>query len=273
MGRHPRRHRRRDLAAQPGVVSVPGRLGDRLCARPGGRPGRALGVRPHVRDLAGDGGFFFILAAIILLADPRRPGAWPDQVGRAGHRGIAGSDRPYLEEYLNQPQQKPDGKGAESHRHATQAIKWAGGMAGQLVQGGIAVFNILSLIFITPVVTFYLLRDWDRIVATHGYVAAARPRADDPQAAAGDRQPLGRLLRGQALVCLLLGVFYAIGLSLVGLNYGLIIGLVTGLLSFVPYIGMLMGAGRPRPGLLPVRRFVDGCGGGRRFHARPDSRG
>jgi predicted PurR-regulated permease PerM len=50
-------------------------------------------------------------------------------------------------------------------------------------------------------------------------------------------------LRGQALVCLLLGIFYAIGLTLVGLQYGLIIGLLTGFVSFVPYIGMLLGAG------------------------------
>lgn len=189
--------------------------------------------------------FFFILAAIILLLSP----ILVDQVSgltrwvAQGIEELQGLIRPYLEEYLNQPQQKPDGKGAESIGIATQAIKWAGGMAGQLVQGGIAVFNILSLLFITPVVAFYLLRDWDRIVATVG-MWLPRDRAPTIRKLLQEIDSrMAGFLRGQALVCVLLGVFYAAGLTLVGLSYGLIIGLITGLVSFVPYIGMLVGAG------------------------------
>ena len=144
--------------------------------------------------------FFFILAAIILLLSP----ILVDQVHgltrwvAQGIEELQGLIRPYLEEYLNQPQQKPDGKGAESIGIATQAIKWAGGMAGQLVQGGIAVFNILSLIFVTPVVTFYLLRDWDRMVAAV-ITWLPRDRRRDPQAAAArSTAVLAGFLRGQA---------------------------------------------------------------------------
>jgi predicted PurR-regulated permease PerM len=189
--------------------------------------------------------FFLILAAIVLLLSPilveqvRGLSRWVAQ----GIEELQGLVRPYLEDYLNQPQPKPDSKGAENIGLATQAIKWAGGMAGQLVQGGIAVFNILSLIFIMPVVAFYLLRDWDHIVAT---VDMWLPRDRAPTIRKLLQEIDSRMagfLRGQALVCVLLGIFYAVGLTLVGLHYGLIIGLITGLVSFVPYIGMLVGAG------------------------------
>jgi predicted PurR-regulated permease PerM len=189
--------------------------------------------------------FFVVLAAIILLLSP----VVVDQVRGLSNRVVQGIEelqelaRPYIEEYLSQPQPKPDGKGAESIGIATQVLRWAGGMAGQLLHGGLALFNVLSLIFITPVVAFYLLRDWDHIVAT---VDLWLPRDHAPVIRKLlqeiDRRMAG-FLRGQALVCVLLGVFYALGLTLVGLNYGLIIGLVTGLVSFVPYIGMLLGAG------------------------------
>jgi predicted PurR-regulated permease PerM len=189
--------------------------------------------------------FSIVLLAIILLLSP----VLVDQLRGLSRWVVQGVEelqeliRPYLQEYLNQPQEKPDSKGAESIGVATQAIRWAGGVAGQVLQGGLAVFNILSLMFITPVVAFYLLRDWDRIVAT---VDLWLPRDQAPVIRKLLQEIDSRMagfLRGQALVCVLLGVFYAIGLTVVGLNYGLIIGLVTGLVSFVPYIGMLLGAG------------------------------
>ena len=189
--------------------------------------------------------FFVILATIILLLSP----VVVDQMRGLSRRIVQGIEelqvliRPYIEEYLNDPQPSQDRKSADGIGIATQVLQWAGGMAGQLIHGGLAVFNILSLIFITPVVAFYLMRDWDRIVAT---VDLWLPRDHAPVIRKLLHEIDARMagfLRGQALVCLLLGMFYALGLTLVGLNYGLIIGLVTGLVSFVPYIGMLLGAG------------------------------
>jgi predicted PurR-regulated permease PerM len=125
--------------------------------------------------------------------------------------------------------------------YAGQAIRWIGGLIKQILGGGVALLNLLSLLLITPLVTFYLLRDWDRITER---IDGLLPRKAAPtiraQAAEIDRIIAG-FVRGQATVCLILGTFYGIGLSVVGLEFGLIIGFATGLISFIPYFGMLVG--------------------------------
>lgn len=121
------------------------------------------------------------------------------------------------------------------------ALAWIGGLLGKLWGGGVALLNLLSLLVITPIVMFYLLRDWDNIVeAVDGWL----PRPSAPVIREQVKEidaVLSAFLRGQFSVCLLLGVFYAIGLTIIGLDFGLIIGFMTGLISFVPYFGMLMG--------------------------------
>jgi predicted PurR-regulated permease PerM len=113
---------------------------------------------------------------------------------------------------------------------------------GHVIGGGFALFNVLTLAVVTPVVGFYLLRDWPRIV---GRVDSWLPRryagVIRAQAREVDRI-LSAWLRGQLLCCLVLALFYAIGLSLVGLDLGLIVGLSAGLLSFIPYVGTITGA-------------------------------
>lgn len=112
---------------------------------------------------------------------------------------------------------------------------------GKFVGGLQVTFNIVSLFVITPVVAFYLLRDWDRIVArVDSWLPRAHVETIREQARLVD-ETLAGFLRGQFTVCILLGLFYGIGLSLVGLDFGLIVGLGTGLMSFVPYVGMLTG--------------------------------
>ena len=189
--------------------------------------------------------FFVVLAVVVVLLTP----VLYEQLRGLSLRVASGAEdlqnllRPYIEQYLQAPTGESSGGGEKSLGIATQALRWAGGFAGQVITGGLAVFNILSLIFITPVVAFYLMRDWDRIVAT---VDLWLPRDHAPTIRKLLQEIDGRMsgfLRGQALVCLLLGILYAIGLTVVGLHYGLIIGLLTGLVSFVPYIGMLLGAG------------------------------
>ena len=93
----------------------------------------------------------------------------------------------------------------------------------------------------TPVVAFYLLFDWDRMVAHRRFLDAVRHR-DTIRAIARDIDPaIAGFVRGQALVCLILGTFYAVGLALVGLNFGALIGMTAGILSFIPYVGSLTG--------------------------------
>ncbi|MBR9972208.1 AI-2E family transporter [Magnetospirillum sulfuroxidans] len=125
--------------------------------------------------------------------------------------------------------------------HAGEAVTWLLGVAKGLLTGGLAVINVLSLLFITPIVTFYMLRDWDIMVAKVDSWLPREHRETIRQQAAEINRTLAGFLRGQASVCLALGAFYGIGLSLVGLDLGLVIGLGAGLISFVPYLGTITG--------------------------------
>src|SRR3954447_7528302 len=111
-----------------------------------------------------------------------------------------------------------------------------------VVGSGFAIFNLLSLAVVTPIVGFYLLRDWKAII---GMIDSWLPyRYRDvirAQAREVDRV-LSAWVRGQALCCLFLALYYAGGLSVAGLDLGLIIGLAAGLLSFIPYVGSISGA-------------------------------
>jgi predicted PurR-regulated permease PerM len=120
-----------------------------------------------------------------------------------------------------------------------QALQWLAGMARGLWTGGQALIGIFSLLIVTPVVTFYILLDWRRMVATVDRWVPLDYRDTVRQLAREIDRALAGFLRGQSLVCLFLGVWYSVGLSIVGLNFGLLIGISAGVLSFVPYVGSL----------------------------------
>lgn len=120
-------------------------------------------------------------------------------------------------------------------------LSGAGGMLEQALVRGLALANLLSLIFITPIVAFYLLRDWDRMVAhLSGLLPRRHAEEIKAQLAAMDRKLAG-VVRGQATVSAILGVYYAAGLSLAGLQFGLVVGLGAGVVSFIPYVGSISG--------------------------------
>ncbi|SDL28049.1 AI-2E family transporter [Aliiruegeria lutimaris] len=115
----------------------------------------------------------------------------------------------------------------------------------ELLNGAMAsvssIVGILTLLVIAPVVAFYLLLDWDRLVAR---VDELLPRDHAPtirQLAGEIDLTLAGFLRGQGTVCLLLGIYYCVGLFAVGLDFGLVVGAFAGLLTFIPYIGALLG--------------------------------
>ena len=121
----------------------------------------------------------------------------------------------------------------------------AGGIAVKLIssitQSGNTLLQVLANLVLVPVLTFYLLRDWDVLVAR---VRELLPRHIEPlisQLSRDADEVLGAFMRGQLLVMLGLGLIYSVGLWITGLNYALLIGMIAGLLSFVPYLGVIIG--------------------------------
>jgi predicted PurR-regulated permease PerM len=110
-----------------------------------------------------------------------------------------------------------------------------------LFSGGLALVNFLALAIITPVVTFYLLLDWDNMVAAIDHWLPRRHAPTIRRIATDVDSVLAGFVRGQFTVCLILGTFYAVALALLGLDFGLIVGLFAGLISFIPFVGSLTG--------------------------------
>jgi predicted PurR-regulated permease PerM len=125
--------------------------------------------------------------------------------------------------------------------HWKEAGGFAASVLGKVSKSGMAVVGwVLNLVMI-PVVGFYLLRDWDELVAR---IHALIPRSIEPVVSRLARESddvLGAFLRGQLSVMLVLGAFYGIGLWLVGVSIGPLIGMIAGLISFVPYLGAITG--------------------------------
>ncbi len=122
-----------------------------------------------------------------------------------------------------------------------EAASITGSFLGSLLSGGQALLGIISLLVVTPVVAFYLLLDWDHMVAKVDGFVPLRNKVVVRQLAGEINAAIAGFIRGQALVCLILGLWYGIGLTLVGVNFGLLIGLISGFLSFIPYVGSLSG--------------------------------
>lgn len=124
---------------------------------------------------------------------------------------------------------------------AGKAADWILSVLKTLLSGGLALVNLVSLLVVTPIVAFYMLVDWDRMIDTidgwvpRDYVATVRELGRDVNAA------MAGFIRGQGTVCLVLGIFYAAGLTIAGLKFGLAIGLLAGALTFIPYAGAMTG--------------------------------
>ncbi len=125
--------------------------------------------------------------------------------------------------------------------HWQQAGGFAAALLGGLSKSGMAVVLVLTNLLLVPVVTFYLLRDWDLLVQR---IDELLPRAIEPvvrRLAEQSDSVLSSFLRGQLSVMLALGAIYSIGLALVGIDLALLIGMLAGLVSFIPYLGAIVG--------------------------------
>tara|TARA_R100000005_G_scaffold61866_1_gene31834 strand:- start:610 stop:1704 length:1095 start_codon:yes stop_codon:yes gene_type:complete len=114
-------------------------------------------------------------------------------------------------------------------------------LSENIVGGGLAFVNLITLLVISPVVAFYLLRDWDHIVER---IDSWLPKKHAEQIRTLARRiddVLAGFVRGQSLVCLILAAYYGLALMLTGLEFGFLIGIITGLISFIPFVGAIIG--------------------------------
>lgn len=188
--------------------------------------------------------FFAVVVLLLILILPLLQGQIIGFIGKIPE--IANSVGEWLAPIQERLREQITAEQMSDLKNATKsfvgdAVKWVIGFVRELFRGGAAVFNALSLMLITPVVSFYLIRDYDLIVAK---VDSWLPRdhVDEIRQVVGeiDRKIAG-FVRGQGMVCLSLSAIYGIGLTAVGLDFGLLLGIATGLASFIPYFGMLIG--------------------------------
>src|SRR5262247_1771674 len=122
-----------------------------------------------------------------------------------------------------------------------QVATWLLSFSYSLWTGGKALVSFASVLIVMPVVTFYLIRDWHRMLAMADSWIPVHQRETVRRLAREIDAAIGGFLRGQLGVCLVLGCYYAIALMLTGLDFALVIGLIAGLITFVPYIGSMTG--------------------------------
>jgi predicted PurR-regulated permease PerM len=133
------------------------------------------------------------------------------------------------------------GIGAFVERYGDMAGTWGTKVLLSVTQSGGAVAAAVLSLFLVPIITFYLLRDWDSILAHLGALIPGEQRDTVVGLAKDTDEVLGAFLRGQLLVMLALSLIYSVGLGLVGLKFAIAIGVVSGLVSFVPYLGFVFG--------------------------------
>lgn len=150
--------------------------------------------------------------------------------------------RPFLEqmaEKFGTPQ--PTELKSQLTSHLGDILTWSIRLITNLLTNGMALANMLSLIILSPIIMFYLLKDWPKLIAgidTHiplRYVAAVRYHAQTMDLT------LSAYAKGQAIVCLVLMILYATTLWAIGLDQGVFVGFLTGFLSFIPYLGLIIG--------------------------------
>jgi len=122
-----------------------------------------------------------------------------------------------------------------------RADEWSVSVLQRLWSGGLAVIDFVALVVITPVVAFYLLYDWDHMIAGIDKNLPRQHRDNIRQLMRELDRVLAGFVRGQLSVCAILGAFYAVALTLIGLQFGLLIGAFAGLVSFIPFVGSILG--------------------------------
>lgn len=118
---------------------------------------------------------------------------------------------------------------------------WSATLLGSLWSEGQALISVFSLLIVTPIVTYYLVSDWTKIIASIDRVVPPARRETVRALAREIDATISGFVRGQGTICLALALFYAVGLGAIGLDHGILIGIISGLVSFIPYLGSLTG--------------------------------
>ena len=120
-------------------------------------------------------------------------------------------------------------------------LKFVSKILSSLLSNSFALINLISLILIMPVVTFYMLRDWGTFVKKIEELLPKKSKKGIMEILKEINVIISGFIRGQISVCLILGAFYSIGLKVVGLDLGLLVGFIAGIISFIPYVGSITG--------------------------------
>jgi predicted PurR-regulated permease PerM len=184
---------------------------------------------------------FVVLVLLVMPVVLQQLGALIDNIPgnvRRIHQYLTDPSRPWLSKLVGSSLTSGDTPVGD---FLSQGVGWLTGFLKSLWSGGRALISIFSLVVVTPVVAFYLICDWPRMIATVDSWIPLQSRDTVRSLAHEIDTVMSGFIRGQSAVCLLLGAFYALSLSLVGLNFGLLIGLIAGAISFIPYVGSLTG--------------------------------
>lgn len=150
--------------------------------------------------------------------------------------------RPLLEKSSNEfGTPLPSDIKAQVTSHMGEIINWSIKLLTNILNNGLALANTLSLTILTPIIMFYLLKDWPKLVASIEQNIPHKYQQDVLFYAQKVNLTLSAYVRGQALVCFILMILYSLSLWAIGVQHGFFLGIITGLMSFIPYIGMLTG--------------------------------
>ncbi|HCU59225.1 MAG TPA: AI-2E family transporter [Alphaproteobacteria bacterium] len=144
-----------------------------------------------------------------------------------------------LQEYI--PGLETDNLKTAFSQNISQTFQLSGKFLQGLFKNGMAIVNVLSLLLITPVVAFYMLRDWDVFVKKVDALLPRKSKKNIREIFKKIDKAISGFIRGQLSVCVILGTYYALGLRLIGLELGLLVGFIAGLISFIPYVGSITG--------------------------------
>ncbi len=186
---------------------------------------------------------FLVLALLILLLGPlvrAQVGALFQALPDIAHQ-VEQVWLPTILDWMNVESAENVGIGAFLARYSDTVGSWSGTLLLSVGKSGGALATAVISLFLIPILTFYMLRDWDSIMLHLSALIPVSQRSTILRLARDTDSVLSAFLRGQLLVMFALAIIYSAGLSLVGLKFAIAIGVVSGLVSFVPYLGFVFG--------------------------------